>query len=422
MAGDNDTTRLGRPTRRKYVKYGGAVIGGGLLAGCASDSGMNAEGTVTTSETGTETDDGTGTTNDDKTTTEADGSYTVTMSPMGTVEFEGVPESAMTYSQLYTDAAVALGHGSAVNSLGFSWYGDILDFFYESLDGVSFDSSSLPQVYSNGLDKEIFYELDSDVHFMDPTWPLSSAFGWKGSDVEEIAENVGPWFGNSYSRLHSDPPSAYDGEYEYYSLWEIVEKVAAVFRERERYEALADLHATLLNDVESALPAKSERPSVALTMYYEGRFRVYFLNDPGYARSFTRPFGAADAFADADGIKENSGWVDMEGMLELNPDVILQFWGITPDTNMADLRAELEGNAVGQRLAAVANGRVYASGVGGQGPIMNLFQLEMTAKQLYPEQFGEWPGYTDGEPYPEIPEEEQLFDHQRVADIVNGEF
>jgi hypothetical protein len=44
----------------------------------------------------------------------------------------------------------------------------------------------------------------------------------------------------------------------------------------------------------------------------------------------------------------------------------------------------------------------------------------MTAKQLFPDHFGEWPGYENGEPYPEIPEDQQLFDRQRVADAING--
>ncbi len=44
----------------------------------------------------------------------------------------------------------------------------------------------------------------------------------------------------------------------------------------------------------------------------------------------------------------------------------------------------------------------------------------MTAKQLYPEEFGEWPTYTEG-PYPEIPADEQLFDRQAVADIITGD-
>jgi len=57
-----------------------------------------------------------------------------------------------------------------------------------------------------------------------------------------------------------------------------------------------------------------------------------------------------------------------------------------------------------------------------QGPIMNLFQIEMGAKQLYPDVFGEWPDYEDGQHYPEIPEDEHLFDRQRVAEVVIGQF
>jgi hypothetical protein len=52
---------------------------------------------------------------------------------------------------------------------------------------------------------------------------------------------------------------------------------------------------------------------------------------------------------------------------------------------------------------------------------MNLFQLEMTAKELYPEQFGRWPADEDGDAYPEFGSDERLFDHQRVADIVDGD-
>jgi iron complex transport system substrate-binding protein len=45
------------PTRRDYVKYGGAVVGGGLLAGCAgqSDSGSTPE-TTPSDNTATDSD------------------------------------------------------------------------------------------------------------------------------------------------------------------------------------------------------------------------------------------------------------------------------------------------------------------------------------------------------------------------------
>lgn len=88
---------------------------------------------------------------------------------------------------------------------------------------------------------------------------------------------------------------------------------------------------------------------------------------------------------------------------------------------MDAVRSRLRGDAVGGRLSAVANNRVYASGMRYQGPIMNLFQLEMTAKQLYPDVFGAWPGFEDGGSYPALPASERLFDRSRVAAIVTGD-
>nr|WP_187367423.1 hypothetical protein [Haloferax sp. KTX1] len=61
---------------------------------------------------------------------------------------------------------------------------------------------------------------------------------------------------------------------------------------------------------------------------------------------------------------------------------------------------------------------VHPQGTRWQGPLMNLFQTEMTAKQLYPDQFGAWPTDEDGDDYPEFGDDEQLFDHGRVEEIV----
>ena len=65
-----DNTRRNGPTRRATIKYGGTVVSGGLLAGCTGGS------EESTPET-------------DPTTNE---SYSVTMEPMGTVEFDDPPE------------------------------------------------------------------------------------------------------------------------------------------------------------------------------------------------------------------------------------------------------------------------------------------------------------------------------------------
>lgn len=41
----------------------------------------------------------------------------------------------------------------------------------------------------------------------------------------------------------------------------------------------------------------------------------------------------------------------------------------------------------------------------------------MVAQQLYPEEFGAF----EPEQFPAVPEEKQLFDRQRIIDIVNGD-
>jgi len=86
-----------------------------------------------------------------------------------------------------------------------------------------------------------------------------------------------------------------------------------------------------------------------------------------------------------------------------------------PGTDMAGRRTAFEEDAVGSEITAVQNDRVHPQGARYQGPILNLFQLEMTAaKQLYPDAFGAWPRYESG-PYPEIPTDEQLFDRERAS-------
>ena len=93
---------------------------------------------------------------------------------------------------------VAFGAGDAVNSLGFSAEagGNTLSAYYERLDGVSFESSGLQQLNEGGssgisVSKELFYELDSDLHLIDPALVVSFD-GWSQSDVTEIQNNVAP--------------------------------------------------------------------------------------------------------------------------------------------------------------------------------------------------------------------------------------
>ncbi len=410
-------------TRRGYLKRGGALLGGGVLAGCAgNESGGTKTSTPETS--GSQTTGTKGGSMTDKSTTEgtkSEGSNSVMMSPMGAVEFDGVPQKAFVVFPQYADMAVALGHGDAVNALYVpEMSGKTMNTYYDRLDGVSFEWKGLPDPLKNGLNKESLFSLDSDVHFVDPAY-VSTQKNWDQNDIREVRDKVAPWFGNFYSGTRHQPPKGYRDDYQYYDLWQLFEKVAQVFQEEDRYEALESIHDDLLSTIEKGLPPKEERPTAVRVTLGDDSFYTYHLNKPGYWLADTRPLKATDAFADRDW-PNLWGTVDYEAMLDADPDVILMLWGVSPGYYVGDARKKMKNDRLGKRLSAVQNDHVYASGMRYQGPIMNLFQLEMTAKELYPDQFGEWPGYVNGNPYPEIPDDERLFDRTRLANVVNGNF
>jgi ABC-type Fe3+-hydroxamate transport system substrate-binding protein len=206
--------------------------------------------------------------------------------------------------------------------------------------------------------------------------------------------------------------------YEYYTLWEQFGIVAEAFQEQERYRALAEVHDELMTTIEAGVPPEEERPTAIMIAAADiEEIYSYLVEAPGFLNSHVRPFDPRDAY---EGEVENNAVVDFEAILEADPDVILHLGGMEPNTDMAARREAFREDPVAGEVAAVKNGRVYAQGARYQGPILNLFQLEMTAKQLYPDAFGEWPTYDSG-PYPELPAEEQLFDRQRVADVINGD-
>ncbi|WP_435361663.1 ABC transporter substrate-binding protein [Haloarchaeobius sp. DFWS5] len=416
----NEQRDQSRSTRRAYLSATGAAVTAGLLAGCTGGN-ETTTSQNTSGSAGTDEPTETGDSNEQSTTTD-DGPYSVSMSPMGEVEFEETPEDIFTVFSTYADMAVALGHGDGVNSVYVpQMSGTTMNHYYDRLDGVSFDWEGLVDPLVDGLPKEKIFELDSDVHFADPIWAANQN-NWGQSDVDEVESQISPWFGNFFSGTQNGVPDGTD-DYQFYSLWELFGKVAQVLREEKRYEALAQVHTDLVSTIEADLPAKEDRPTaVRVTLAADGeQFYTYHLNKPGYWLADTRPLGANDAFAQKDW---GSLWgsIDYETMLEADPDVILHLWGMTPSYSMADTLEKLNSHPVGSQLTAVKEDRVYPAGMRYQGPLMNLFQMEMGAKQLYPEQFGEWPEYEDGQPYPEIPSEERLFDRERVAAIVRGDF
>ena len=393
------------PTRREAIRYGTAVAAGGLLAGCTGESEPATESAATD---GSSSEDGSSSSEDD--------SYSVTMAPMGEVTFDSVPETVSIFDDVWADHLVALGQQDRIISLGRpdGYYTG----YYEQLPGVSFDTSELTPLWSDGLSKELFYELDADVHHLDPCRWTSFDSGWSLADFDEVSENVAPFFCNRFSRAHADPPEGECREnYEYYSTWELAAKFSQVYGVENRGEALRAVRDEMVGTIQDQLPAEADRPTVALVVYdsEEKTFGTYEINGPGFAKAHYRPLEPVGAFAESEKTYANDySDVDLEEMVEVDPDVIIHHWDIEPSERYNAL-LELEDDPVGQELSAIQNDRVYVGGTPMQGPIFNLFQLETAAQQIYPEVFGEFQGVR------ETPEENKLFDRQRVADIINGD-
>ena len=410
------------PTRRDYMKYGGAVIGGGLLAGCTGDSGGESGSGTTETTTGTETapeTEGEEETTGTETTTE-DASYSVTMSPVGTVEFDSVPETAVTFDDVWIDHMVSLGQGDKL--VAKAREGEFFGEYYEQLSGVSFESEDVEAIWGGeSIDKEVLYEADADVHHIDPIRAMEH-LGFDEDDVEEVESNISPFFANRFSRSHNAPESATD--YQYYTLWELAEKFAQLYQVPDRVTAYKQVRDEMVSDIESRLPPEGERPTVGLVVFWaeDGKWYPYKINSPGFGRAQYQPLGVNDAFDDSDKTY-NANYdaaYDHEGMLEIDPDILIQNFGLGyPDSGEGSMQEAVyepvRSDPVAQELTAVKNDRFYAGGTAFQGPIFNLFQIEIAAKQIYPDEFGEFNGVG------ETPEEERLFDRGRVSDIVNGD-
>ncbi|MBX0305118.1 ABC transporter substrate-binding protein [Haloarcula salinisoli] len=386
---DNDTTRT---TRRATLKYGATAAAGLGLAGCsefAEQAGSNGTPTGT-------------------------GSSTVTMEPMGTVAFDSVPETWMAYFSTYGDMGIALGQADGLEALIFSenWP----DQLYDSLPGVDVDIPGTRQLMGeSGIDKEVFYELECDVHLFDPNFIQVLDDSWTDEDLDDIATNVGPIVGNQIRRRGDDWH-----DYRYYSLYEAFEIIARVFQERERYEAIKTVHDEFISSLQADLPPEDERPDIGLVSvnsnFEDGSFYTYPIGSEGNGKKQYRDLGINDAFAEE--IDGGYAQWDYEQLLEVDPDALVFSYGFShvSRAEFEDRMEQMRADDVGSRLSAVQNDRLYRGGTAYQGPVLNLLQTEAAAKQFYPDQFGAWNGLETLEDA-----DAQLFDHQRVADIINGD-
>jgi iron complex transport system substrate-binding protein len=354
------------------------------------------------------------------------GGYSVTMSPMGTVHFKRPPERIVTQDANYNDLLVAVGRDDKLIATGYQ--NNYFDGFYKQIPGlkVAIDPEKLTYLSAASgsmFDKELLYKLHPEIFHIDPC-QLATSRGWTRADVDEIAKNVAPFFANRYSRENIYPGKE---PYEFYTVWELADKVAQVYRQPQRIARLKAMGDKMSSEILTKLPPPDKRPKVGLIYYGNGRITPYSLLHSGFGQAQYVAVGAQDVFEGTKVSTYGTGGgagaaLDLEGLLTLNPDVLIMpfaIYGATGQKQGARAAYEqflkLKDDPLGQRLSAFQHGRVYPGGTPLQGPIFYLFQVEMAAKQIYPELFG---AYRDDQQYPP---QEQLFDRANLAKILRGE-
>jgi iron complex transport system substrate-binding protein len=387
------------PTRRETIKGGGTILGGGLLAGCASGGSDPTPGDAPEPTTSAPS------------TTERSTPYEVTIEPAGSHTFEEVPETYASIPGAWMDIAMGFG----IQPEAVAAFDRLPLKYYDALPGVSFDADAvqtLGESAESQYDKEVFYDVDADVHLMDPRM-LKRYSGWTDDDLAEIESRVGPLLGS----LIRFP---FGGREPYYTLYEAFEKAAQLFQRQAQYEAWVDLTESFYADIESRVPLSGDdAPTVAAFNFgFEPESGKFFAANIDAARNDTRSFrmlGVDNAFDGDEYVPFKP--IGYEKLLEVDPDYIgtIGYLSYIDDARFQEIIDAAQNHETLSRLRAVREGNFVRTGGQYMGPIIDLFSTEALAKQLYPDEYGEWPGSIHA-----VPEDEQLFDRQRVADIVNG--
>ena len=385
----------GNATRRDYLRYGAGVVTAGLLAGCSGGSGSDTTDTATPETAAADTESAT-------VTPEGSESYSVEIVPVGEVTFESVPETWVANNGSWADMGIALGLEAPKGVWLPSRYHTQ---YYDEIPGVSVDKDGITTLWGDGgVGKEQFHALDADVHVFDPNFLLNRGT-WEQTDVDELRNQVGPIFGNSiFSRNYT-----WHDDYRYYTLYEAFEKLAQVFQRTDRYEAFEQIHEDFQANLAPVVPGRSERPSAAVVWGggdQPEKFYPYVI-DEGTSFKHLNDLKVKDALANTE-VKDfhsSRGSIDFETLLEVDPEVLLvRGQEAKTATEFQDtVVAFMQNHNIASELTAVSNGDVYRAGPLYQGPITNLLVTERLAGTLYDV-------------------DEELFDKQRVADVVHGDF
>jgi len=182
-----------------------------------------------------------------------------------------------------------------------------------------------------------------------------------------------------------------------------------VFKRTDRYEAFVDIHDDFTANLAPHVPNASDAPAAAVLWGVGDNPEQYYPYIIGSGTGFKhfRDLNVRDALAETD-IKDFHGSraaIDIETLIDVDPEVLLLrgYEGKSKQAFQNTVVSFLEDNPLASQLTAVRNGDVYRAGGLYQGPITNMVLTERLGSDLY--------GI-----------DEELFDRQRVVDVVNGAF
>ena len=279
----------------------------------------------------------------------------------------------------------------------------------------------------NTFDKELFYFINADIHHIDPI-SLSLSKGWSYSDIEEISKNIGPFFANSYSIENKKPPHLKD--YSFYTLDELNIKFGQVYKKEDVAIKLNQFTEKLIQTIKDKLSRNSTKKSIAIVYLCKNGIVPFDSTSNGYGLSQYKVFECIDAFKEHNiqtyAYEGNFGTLlDKESLLLANPDVIIINEGIYINSKykffskrtrmLLNEFEKFKSDSLLKDIPAFKNDAIILGGIYDQGPITRIYQLEMLAKQLYPEIFGEF--HIDHI----YSEDEQLFSRDELRKILSND-
>lgn len=250
--------------------------------------------------------------------------------------------------------------------------------------------------------------------------------GWSNSDIEEISKNIGPFFANRYSIENKKPK--YLNDYKFYSLNEINEKFGEVYKKKDKAEKINKFTENFIISIKNKLPKNYQRKRIAIVYLCKKGIVPFDSTSNGYGFSQYKIFNCIDAFHDS-GIKTYSyegnfgTMLDRESLLLANPDIIIINEGIYIDNKykffsrrtklLINEFEKFKSDPLLKNVTAFKNNNIILGGIYDQGPITRIYQIEMLAKQLYPEYFGK---FNIDHKYDKS---EQLFSREELRKIIN---